>query len=129
MPRMGFDSETGGRTSAFCILPSAFKAGGQTLFSLFAHVKFALPWFQFLGENSSLASLPLKKLLMEATVLQGVAQFVILLFLTSPKRVSSIISPAPSGVKASVKRFALGRSNRRKRSKIRGPRRSLTPKW
>src|SRR2546428_10830545 len=45
---------------------------------------------------------PLKKLLMEATVLQGVAQFVILLFLTSPKRVSSIISPAPSGVKASV---------------------------
>src|SRR2546427_10529578 len=48
---------------------------------------------------------PLKKLLMEATVLQGVAQFVILLFLTSPKRVSSIISPAPSGVKASVKLF------------------------
>src|SRR2546428_4096560 len=42
---------------------------------------------------------------MEATVLQGVAQFVILLFLTSPKRVSSIISPAPSGVKASVNAF------------------------
>ena len=37
---------------------------------------------------------------MEGTVLHSVAQFVILPFFTGPNRVSSMISPAPSGVKA-----------------------------
>lgn len=46
--------------------------------------------------------MPLKKLLMKGTVLQSVAQFVILPFFTGLNRVSSMISPAPSGVKASV---------------------------
>ena len=45
---------------------------------------------------------------MEGTVLQSVAQFVILLFFTGPNRVSSLISPAPSGVKASVE-FSVNR--------------------